>query len=393
MNTNELGSELDKWAVGIIKDVMDKNPPDKSVGMTVKETYNATNGKPFAKLTKPGDEDEDGVPIIFSIPNTQELFLLPGDDVLVVQRGGSPSDAYITITKKEPISMNISFDNIVGTTLTLSFTSPYTDVDLNDYIYSTLVGEFRFSKSGQTNQELNGTLSSVSYADVGGYNVATATISLSSAGLVTDTSWTLFSAYLDLPAPAGGTGEANTASNVGTGIGVYKQKTGVNLEFKSLVADKTISLTENTNDIEISSSIEYLVLTKSSDQSTSTTSTVVSFDGSYTIDGSSLLSKDGNNIKCLANCNLVLTATFRASGFATFQFCKFRIYKNGVLYKETVMQRGGSTGSSLFGATIVTEPIICSTNDYFYMEVNSSDTSLTISSGTFISFSGKAWNR
>ncbi len=31
-------------------------------------------------------------------------------------------------------------------------------------------------------------------------------------------------------------GENNTASNVGTGVGIFKQKTGVNFEFKSLTA-------------------------------------------------------------------------------------------------------------------------------------------------------------
>ena len=49
----------------------------------------------------------------------------------------------------------------------------------------------------------------------------------------------------------GGGGEANTASNVGAGAGVFKQKTGVDLEFKSLVAGTDISLTPGTNDITV----------------------------------------------------------------------------------------------------------------------------------------------
>jgi len=49
----------------------------------------------------------------------------------------------------------------------------------------------------------------------------------------------------------GGSGEVNTASNVGSGDGVFKQKAGVDLEFKSLVEGSNITLTANTNDITI----------------------------------------------------------------------------------------------------------------------------------------------
>lgn len=47
------------------------------------------------------------------------------------------------------------------------------------------------------------------------------------------------------------TAEANTAANVGSGVGVYKEKAGVELRLKSLVAGAGIEITGNTNDITI----------------------------------------------------------------------------------------------------------------------------------------------
>ena len=50
----------------------------------------------------------------------------------------------------------------------------------------------------------------------------------------------------------GPVGEINTASNVGTGAGIWKDKTSVDLRFKSLVAEGIITITNNTNEIVIS---------------------------------------------------------------------------------------------------------------------------------------------
>ena len=48
-------------------------------------------------------------------------------------------------------------------------------------------------------------------------------------------------------------GEANTASNLGAGEGIFAQKVGVDLQFKSLVAGSEISLSSTSTEITINS--------------------------------------------------------------------------------------------------------------------------------------------
>lgn len=51
-----------------------------------------------------------------------------------------------------------------------------------------------------------------------------------------------------------GSGEANTASNLGVGNGIYANKVGVDLQFKSLIAGSNVTLTPGVNDITIAAS-------------------------------------------------------------------------------------------------------------------------------------------
>lgn len=68
------------------------------------------------------------------------------------------------------------------------------------------------------------------------------------------------SAWVSAAAPGAGGGEANTASNVGSGAGVFSQKTGTDLELRSIVGGSAITATENTNDITLSVSANSVTL-------------------------------------------------------------------------------------------------------------------------------------
>lgn len=51
----------------------------------------------------------------------------------------------------------------------------------------------------------------------------------------------------------GGSGEVDSASNVGTGAEIFKQLSSGNLEFRTLTAGSNVTITENTNTITIES--------------------------------------------------------------------------------------------------------------------------------------------
>lgn len=52
-----------------------------------------------------------------------------------------------------------------------------------------------------------------------------------------------------------GSGEVNTASNVGTGAEVFKEKSGVDFRFRSIIGSNGITVTQNSDDITISPTI------------------------------------------------------------------------------------------------------------------------------------------
>ncbi len=68
--------------------------------------------------------------------------------------------------------------------------------------------------------------------------------------LVAGSNITITQGATNLTFTAANTGETNTASNVGAGAGVFKQKTGVDLEFKTIIGSG-ITVTANTSDVTL----------------------------------------------------------------------------------------------------------------------------------------------
>lgn len=54
---------------------------------------------------------------------------------------------------------------------------------------------------------------------------------------------------------SGGSGEVNDGLNVGAGNGIFKQKSGLDLEFKTLISGSGLNIVNNANDLTISAAI------------------------------------------------------------------------------------------------------------------------------------------
>lgn len=70
--------------------------------------------------------------------------------------------------------------------------------------------------------------------------------------LVAGTNITLTGSADSITIDASGAGEVNTASNIGAGTGIFAQKVGVDLEFKSLVSSDYIQISSDSNNVSLS---------------------------------------------------------------------------------------------------------------------------------------------
>jgi hypothetical protein len=88
------------------------------------------------------------------------------------------------------------------------------------------------------------------YFQIGSNPINTAPNSLSIVRLITDNG----GAHWYYTVVSNTTGEANTASNVGAGSGIFKAKTGIDLAFKTLVAGTNVTIDSATDTLTINAS-------------------------------------------------------------------------------------------------------------------------------------------
>lgn len=93
-----------------------------------------------------------------------------------------------------------------------------------------------------------------------------------------DSLYTLDSAGNEVALGSGGGGETNTGSSIGTGDDVFKQKTGVNLEFRSILEGQNFNTLQNANDLTFS--ILDSIVSKTADYTMTVADTTVLVDAS-----------------------------------------------------------------------------------------------------------------
>lgn len=194
-STKQVAFETSGISTGTTRTLTIPNASDTIVGATAAQTL--TN----KTLTSP---------VISTISNTGTLTLPTSTDTIV---GRATTD---TLTNKTLASPTITGGSINASVLQVSGVNVLTaaSIELNDLNDVDTTG-----------------------ATVDGANYVLQYDSVSS-GYALDT--------------VTGAGEVNTASNVGaSGAGVFKQKTGTDLEFKKLVAGSNVTITGGTSDVTI----------------------------------------------------------------------------------------------------------------------------------------------
>jgi hypothetical protein len=153
------------------------------------------------------------------------------EEVLTVVSGSPANDNEVT----GPITS--------GTNLTLPYDSHFFNA-VNGYIVGK--ADLEVYLNGQRLRL------GADYTEVGANNTESVTIQIQQNLVVGDELLFRIDPGKAAAAGGGGSGEANTGANIGTGAAVFKNKTGVTLNFRRIQQGSGVTITENANDITIS---------------------------------------------------------------------------------------------------------------------------------------------
>ena len=172
----------------------------------------------------------------------------------------------------DPVNIGTSIQFTNQFRLNKTFTMAELQNDVNNYSFSSTANNLRLTSdaarnitgfaggvSGKVVQVHNVGLFNITFKDDSTLSTITNRFEFNNGDLVLSpkqsvTFWydSVSGKWRVLSSPKGLVGEINTASNLGSGQGVFKTKSGVDLQFRSLTATSTkIILANNTNDIGI----------------------------------------------------------------------------------------------------------------------------------------------
>ena len=193
----------------------------------------------------------------------------------------------------------------------------------------------------------------------------------------------------------GGTGEANTGSNVGVGDGVFKQKTGVDLEFKTLIGGAGVTITNNANDLTIDatsiSGHQPIIDLTSTDTSTTiiqATPTVLSWVVERAKDSGLTHDNITNNSRIIVDDDGTYQILGNIRMFSTAQRCQFvaRVLIDGAIQAQPYGSgyiRNAGTSSDYWSCLVTPPPIKLTAGQYVEIQIQVESQTTTAITGTF----------